>query len=356
MSSTDSLWRKLLKKKTVTVSLLFLVLLFLVSILSYLVIPDNTPNANDQQLEIALKKPGFSTDLLKFPIIIKPAQKQKGLSWIFTGKQRQFEEVPFASAEIENNTIVLTNHYGQQKIYDKFGQDYLNEFRTQRTYLLGTDRYGRDIFSRLILGIRVSLMIGFMSVLLSLVIGIIIGASGGYYGGWVDRVAMYMINVTWSIPTLLLVFAIVIAFGRGMGIIFLAVGLTLWVDVARIVRGQVLQIKEKEYILATQSLSYSTPRIITSHILPNIVGPLLVIAATNFAVAILIEAGLSYLGFGIQPPSPSVGNMLNENYGYAISGKPFLAIIPAITIMLMVLAFNLVGSGLRDILDVKSTR
>lgn len=356
MSSSDSLWRKLLKKKTISASLLFLVVLFLISMLAYLVIPDNTPHANDQQLEIALKKPGFTTKMLRFPIIIKPAQKQKGLSWIFTGKQREFEEIPYKDAVIENNALVLTNHYGQQKIYDNLGKEYLDEFTVSRSFLLGTDRYGRDIFSRLILGIRVSLMIGFMSVLLSLVIGIIIGASGGYYGGWVDRVAMYMINVTWSIPTLLLVFAIVIAFGRGMGIIFLAVGLTLWVDVARIVRGQVLQIKEKEYILATQSLSYSTPRIITSHILPNIVGPLLVIAATNFAVAILIEAGLSYLGFGIQPPSPSVGNMLNENYGYAISGKPFLAVIPAITIMLMVLAFNLVGSGLRDILDVKSTR
>jgi peptide/nickel transport system permease protein len=354
-SDTDSLWRKLIKKKTVFVSLLYLTLLFALSLLAYLIIPDNTPDANDQQLEIALKKPGFTTQVFKSPIIYKPSQKQRGLNLLIHGKQKQYEEIPFAKAEIVNDYVVLTNHYDQQKIYDTLTEDFLKEFSYQKRYILGTDRYGRDIMSRLILGIRVSLMIGFMSVLLSLIIGIIIGAAGAYYGGWIDKIAMYLINVTWSIPTLLLVFAIVMAFGRGIWIIFLAVGLTLWVDVARLVRGQVLQIKEKDYILATQSLSYGTPRIISAHILPNIIGPLLVIAATNFAIAILIEAGLSYLGFGIQPPSPSVGNMLNENYGYAITGKPFLAIIPALTIMSMVLAFNLVGSGLRDILDVKST-
>jgi len=151
----------------------------------------------------------------------------------------------------------------------------------------------------------------------------------------------------------LLVFDIVLAFGRGVGIIFLAVGLTMWVDVARIVRGQVLKTKQEQYIVAARSLGYGSLRVIFKHILPNIIGPILVIAAANFATAILLEAGLSYLGFGIKPPAPSIGNMLNENYGYALSNKPFLAIVPAVTIMLLVLSFNLVGSGLRDIFDVK---
>ena len=165
---------------------------------------------------------------------------------------------------------------------------------------------------------------------------------------------MLLINTVWSIPTLLLVFAIVLALGRGVSIIFLAVGLTMWVDVARIVRGQVLALKEVQFVEAAQSMGFRTWRILSKHILPNCMGPVMVVAAANFAMAILIEAGLSYLGFGIQPPQPSWGTMLNENYGYAIGGKPFLALTPALAIMLMVLAFNLVGNGLRDALDVKT--
>ena len=359
MSAQRGLWSKILRKKSILMSLIFLALLFILSTLAYTIIPDNTPDANDQQLEIALKEPGFSTQFLELPKRSKAVRESGFFQTLVFGKQRKSDQIPFLDYSIDKDQVILTNHYGQEKYLSlstlALSQKTIKDHIHTKTYLLGTDRYGRDILSRLILGIRISLMIGFMSVVLSLVIGITIGATGAYYGGWIDKIAMYMINITWSIPTLLLVFAIVMAFGRGLWIIFLAVGLTLWVDVARLVRGQVLKIKEEEFILATRSLSYSTPRIIRSHILPNIMGPLLVIAATNFAIAILIEAGLSYLGFGIQPPSPSVGNMLNENYGYAISGKPFLAIIPAITIMLMVLAFNLVGSGLRDILDVKST-
>ena len=127
----------------------------------------------------------------------------------------------------------------------------------------------------------------------------------------------------------------------------------MWVDVARIVRGQIMSLKEIQYVEAAKSMGFKTWRIIIRHILPNILGPVMVIAAANFAMAILIEAGLSYLGFGIKPPTPSWGTMLNENYGYALSGKPFLALIPALAIMLMVLAFNLVGNGFRDALDVK---
>jgi peptide/nickel transport system permease protein len=128
----------------------------------------------------------------------------------------------------------------------------------------------------------------------------------------------------------------------------------MWVEVARLVRGQVMILKEAQYVEAAQSFGYSTMRIIFKHLLPNILGPVMVIAAANFATAILLEAGLSYLGFGIRPPTPSWGTMLNETYGYAISGKPILAMIPAFAIMLLVLAFNLLGNGIRDALDVKS--
>jgi len=347
LKEKESVLSKLLKKKTALFSLLFLSLLFILSFFAYLFITDRTPNSNNQQLEIALKRPGFTTRIVLQPKSIN--ESPSFLSKMINGAPSEYDETPFKQIIKSQDGQTLVTHTGR-RIYLNSDQNKV----IKRTYLLGTDKFGRDIMSRLLLGIRISLLIGLMAVFISLLIGVTLGSIGGFYGGWVDKAVMYLINITWSIPTLLLVFAIVIAFGRGFYIIFIAVGLTLWVDVARLVRGQVLKIKEEEFITAARSLSYSPFRVISKHIIPNIIGPLLVIAATNFAIAILIEAGLSYLGFGIQPPAPSVGNMLNENYGYAISGKPFLAIIPAITIMLMVLAFNLIGSGLRDILDVKS--
>jgi peptide/nickel transport system permease protein len=220
-------------------------------------------------------------------------------------------------------------------------------------FWLGTDKYGRCMLSRLLLGFRVSLTVGLIAVFISLTLGILIGALGGYLGGRIDDLVMLVINTTWSIPTLLLVFAVVLALGRGIGIIFLAVGLTMWVDVARVVRGQVLAIKQLSFVEAAKSMGIGQRSIIFRHILPNLMGPLLVLMAGNFATAILLESGLSYLGFGVQPPAPSWGNLLNENYGYALSGKPLLAIAPALTIALTVLAFNLIGNGLRDALDEK---
>jgi len=253
-----------------------------------------------------------------------------------------------------NNEVTFTHLSGKKskaKISDL--QALVKEENiVEKTFILGTDKYGRDMLSRLLLGVRISLLTGFIAVIISLTIGILLGAIAGYLGGKIDDVIMLLINTVWSIPTLLLVFAIVLALGRGVGIIFLAVGLTMWVDVARIVRGQVLAFRKVQFVEAAQVMGFSTKRILLKHIIPNILGPIMVIAAANFATAILIEAGLSYLGFGIQPPNPSWGTMLNENYGFAIGGKPFLALVPALAIMIMVLAFNLIGNGLRDALDV----
>ena len=202
---------------------------------------------------------------------------------------------------------------------------------------------------------RVSLFVGLLAVIISLCIGLVLGLLSGYKGEWVDDIVMWIINTVWSIPTVLLVFAIVIALGRSINVIYLAVGLTLWVEVARLVRGQVLEIRNKDFIKAASTLGYGTNRILYKHILRNLIGPLTVVCAANFAIAILIEAGLSYLGFGVQPPTPSLGNMLNENYGYVLGGKVFLAVIPAIVIMFLVLAFNLAGNSLRDVLDIKKS-
>jgi peptide/nickel transport system permease protein len=165
---------------------------------------------------------------------------------------------------------------------------------------------------------------------------------------------MWFINVVWSIPTLLLVFAITLVLGKGFWQVFVAVGLTLWVSVARMIRGQVFSIRELEYIEATRALGYSDIRTIGKHILPNVLGPVLVMGASNFATAIVIEAGLSFLGVGVQPPQPSWGLMIKENYNFIITNNPMLAIVPGLAIMVLVLSFNLLGNGLRDALDVRS--
>jgi len=359
-SLSSIVWQKLRKRGSAMFGLWVILISILLATFAYIIIPENTPNANRQLPEIALQPPLFSTDCIKYQNAATATDKS-WLNSLFTGYESNMAYIPYQNLEIIDGALQVTNHYGQIRIlpFADMGLEpmSLNQLKANHTinnkYWLGTDRYGRDILSRLILGIRVSLTVGLLAVTISVIIGIFLGSISGYYGGWLDQVISFMINVSWSIPTLLLVFAIVLALGRGIGIIFLAVGLTMWVDVARIVRGQVLQQKNMQYVQAAKSIGLSEFPVLARHILPNIVGPILVIAAANFATAILIEAGLSYLGFGIRPPAPSIGNMLNEQYGFALSGKPFLALVPAITIMLLVLAFNLIGTGLRDAFDVK---
>jgi peptide/nickel transport system permease protein len=206
----------------------------------------------------------------------------------------------------------------------------------------------------MLVGARISFFIGFIAVFISLIIGISVGAIAGYFGGKTDAFIMWLINITWSIPTLLLVIAITLALGKGYWQVFIAVGLTMWVEVARVVRGQVMSTKEMQYVEAAKALGFSNFRIIFNHILPNIMAPVIVISAANFAGAILIESGLSFLGIGAQPPTPSWGGMIKDHYSYIILGKTYLAIIPGLAIMSLVMAFMLIGNALRDALDVKN--
>lgn len=222
-----------------------------------------------------------------------------------------------------------------------------------RSYFFGTDGLGRDLLSRMMIGTRISLSVGFISVFISFIIGTFLGLVAGYYRGWVDKVVMWLVNVIWSLPTLLLVVALTFALGKGFWQIFVAVGISMWVELARIVRGQVLSIREQEYVQAAQVMGFSDWRILWKHILPNISGPIIVICAANFASAILLEAGLSFLGLGVQPPMPSWGQILNDHFSSISLGYAYLSLIPGVAIMLLVMSFNFIGTGLRDALDVK---
>jgi len=384
-------WIRFRKNVPGMVSLFVILLTLAIAILGYLVTPDHSPYANAQLLEISTQKPGFSAKMLKIRKN-RPFIHSSFIKEMLMGSKSNYTKIPVSSYSFEedsltatifdpdnlglkkswnmadivyplsakpvkhNNSLVIKTISGKKltvRIEDLRSVIKKQNFITQR-FWLGTDQFGRDLLSRLIIGSRVSLSVGFISVGISLIVGLLLGSLAGYFGGRIDDVIMWFINVVWSIPTLLLVIAITFALGRGFWQIFVAVGLTMWVEVARVVRGQIISIKEKEFVEAGKALGFSGYRIITRHILPNVISPVIVISAANFAAAILIEAGLSFLGIGVQPPVPSWGGMIREYYSFIILNSAYLAVIPGLAIVLLVLAFMTLGNALRDVLDVKT--
>lgn len=345
-------------------SLIYIALCGIIAIFAYSFAPDSSQNANQMHLSIHSKSPGFKVMLLTIPS--EQYTPQSTFNKFFFGKKNLTTEIPITGYRFKNNQLYITPYSElkettlEKKIDLNLYPASINEAKIQanyiheKTFILGTDKYGRDLLSRILIGTRISFFIGFIAVFISLIIGITLGAMAGYYGGKIDALIMWVINISWSIPTLLLVIAITLALGKGFWQVFIAVGLTMWVEVARVVRGQVLGTKKMQYVTAARALGYTDFRIVFKHIIPNILAPVIVISAANFAAAILIESGLSFLGIGAQPPMPSWGGMIKDHYSYIILGKPYLAIIPGVAIMSLVMAFMLIGNALRDALDVKN--
>jgi peptide/nickel transport system permease protein len=353
-SFQQAAWKRLKKNKGAVFGIVVILIAVFIAVFAYFISPDPSPYANRIIVEIRVEKPGYTQQFIK----VKKEKAVKDVNFLerlIDGREDKYYYVPIVSEEKRGDSVIvqkfIDDQVSERQAYHH--SQLASDPNITQKFFLGTDKYGRDILSRLIVGSRVSLSVGLITAIISLSIGLILGSMAGYFRGRVDNLIMWFINVIWSIPTLLLVFAITLALGKGFWQIFIAVGLTMWVNVARLVRGQVLGVRELEYVEATRALGFSHFRTIVRHIWPNIMGPVIVITASNFASAIVIEAGLSFLGIGVQPPQPSWGLMIKENYNFIITQNPMLALAPGFAIMLLVLAFNLLGNGLRDALNVR---
>jgi len=379
-------------------SLVVITLAVIITSTGHLLLPDDTENANDGAVEIGKLLPGSTVTIVK---VMKdnPPEDRSFIQRMIDGKARNYITIPVREFEIKENNVMLQlfgkqhaqrtidlidatlalppfphgqalgieryrisnnkiqyydwNNTLQTTDFKALEQQFMGNNVEHRTFLLGTDRAGRDLLSRLLLGTRVSLAIGFVAVCISMFLGIVFGTISGFFGGLIDDLVTWIMSIIWAIPAIMLVIAISMALqSRGLWVVFLAVGLTMWVEVARVVRGQVMALKEKLFVESARAYGASNFRIVFRHIMPNMLGSLLVIATVNFAAAIMLEAGLSFLGLGVQPPTPSWGMMVYE--GFQVMGSQnswHIIVFPGMAICLLVLSFNILGNSLQDRID-----
>lgn len=325
--------KALIKNKLFLFGAIICLILTVISTLGYLITPDSSTNANTIVHEWKNLKPGAKVLYIDENSSTPNAEINLWELW-WNGSPSNNHIKPILPSEI--------TQYKHQQVYSK-------------TFWMGSDQFGRDMLSRMIIGGRVSLSIGFLAMISSLLIGTFIGLLSGFLGGLYDKFFSWLIAVFWSVPTLLIAMGLSMFLPKGFYQVLLATALSTWVEVARVVRGQAIQLREREYILAAKINGFSSVRIMFLHILPNLKGSLTVLATTNFASSILLEAGLGFLGLGVSPPTPTWGMMVKENMGYLVLDNASMALIPGIAIMILVMAFNLMSMGLRDVLDPRTT-
>ncbi len=387
--------RRLIRNPVGIISLAIILVFVVIAILGANIRSDPSPDANTQIPQIQMQKPGFSCWFL---LVRKNAPSEKKSFWeklLFGGENPDYTYIPLSSPKVSfyREKVIVSiyrgyesNEYDSISVIDvlypldftkpvketgeyvsfytidgKFITRRLSEMYNEikqkniikKTFWMGTDIFGRDIFSRIMLGSTVSLSIGIISVIISLILGVGLGAIAGYYGGIIDRIIVFIINVFWAIPSLLLAIAISLVLGKGMWQVLVVLGLTNWPEIARVIRGQALVIKEMDFIKAARATGLSDFRIITFHMIPNLISPVVIFAAYGLATAIILEAGLSFLGIGVQPPTPSWGRMIRDYYSYILTDYAYLAIIPGIFLTILVLAFTMLGYAMRDAFDVK---
>lgn len=346
--------KSLLQHKLSKWGILGLLFCIFIALFAYVLSADNSPNANRVNPVAAYLSPGSVVSVF-YPKDLNNNEQRSFISRFFIGASENANGILFSYIDtIDANTVDLvleTANHSRQVVHTIPLVDFNSKQQVEKMRSwLGTDHLGRDVMSRLLIGSRVSLAVGILSVFLSLLIGLSLGLISGYFGGKVDASIMWFASIIWSLPTLLLVLAISFAIGKGFWQIFIAIGLSSWVELTRIVRGEVLSIKQKEFILAAKLLHLSNFSILFRHLLPNVMPSVIVISTANFASAILLEAGLSFLGLGVKPPTPSWGMMINEYSGFMLLDNAYLAFIPGIAIMFLVISVNFIGMGLRDVL------
>lgn len=341
------LLKGLWKEPSSALSLLWICFVVLMAVGAYCWAPVRSENANEMIPQWSLKPPGFRGEILR-----SPTEDFTSVNW-FSGENIPTQIIPVEQAAYQEGQWRYLP-YGRPIDAEQWQYASAPLELEERTFYLGTDRYGRDLLSRLIIGARVSVSVGAVAVLISLLVGIPLGAIAGFYGGKVDTAIRWFLQVVWSIPTLLLVIAFTLALGKGFWQVFVAIGLTMWVEVARVVRGEVWSQKNREYVDAARVAGFSSWYILRKHVLPNSLAPLIVVSAANFAAAILVESGLSFLGLGAQPPIPSWGGIIKDHYAFILMGKAWLSIAPGLLIMSLVLSFMIIGNRLRDLLDVRN--